>query len=282
MKKLTLLVIVTIFWSCAENEADAPAMFNVNSVSVETQDFQGSTSHNIKDLWMFLDGVDLGVFQLPANIPVIDEENVSTGILQFSPGVRNNGINKSPIIYPFYDSFILEKDITKGNVEEIDLVFNYGSAVKFALVSDFESGNDFGYDADEDGNLGIVASSTDVFEGSKSGLIALDEDNLFTEIGTSLSFENLPSNGSPVFMELDYKNDVDLNVGLIGFLGNTPIKNYNLVLNPSEEWNKVYVDFSFVIQESQLDSYKILLGAGIDAGGEPANVFIDNVKLVHF
>jgi len=268
--------------SCSENEADAPATFRVDSVSVQTEPNQGTTSHNIKDLWMFLEGEDLGVFPIPAEIPVIPPDGSTNGILQFSPGVRNNGINSAPIIYPFYESFILDKDISKGNIEDVDLVFEYGNAVKFALVADFETGNDFGYDADEDGVIEIIASSVEAFEGTKSGMISLNADTDFVEVGSTVTFDMLPSNGSPIFMEMDYKTDVDLNVGLIGFFGTTPIKNYNLVLNPTEEWNKVYVDFTFDIQDSQLDSYKILLGAAIEEGGDPANVFFDNIKLVHF
>lgn len=282
MKKLSILIWFSILVACTEDASDAPPLFKVDEVSLRTNTQEGTDDHNIRDLWMFLDGVDLGVFTLPTEIPVIPVDGQTNGVVQFSPGVRNNGINSSPIIYPFYQSVFREEALENGTCQIVDLEFQYDPTTQFAYIQDFELENGLAMDQDGDGEIGITLSTEQVFEGARSAHIALNDETPFTEVASLQTFENLPLNGSPVFMEINYKNDVELNIGLIGFFGNQPITNISHVLNPSEEWNKVYIDFTFILLDSQLDAYKLFFGAAIDQSGQNADVFIDNIKLVHF
>ena len=87
--------------------------------------------------------------------------------------------------------------------------------------------------------------------------------------------------GSRVFLELDYKNDIELQIGLITIEENLEFKNYKLVLKPQEDWNKVYVDFSNELLSSNLNKYRVVFGV-VNPTDEDKVVYLDNVKLLHF
>ena len=279
MKKLLIYGALLFLYSCSDNTSDVPAIFNINEIGFNTSTGEGSDSHKIKDVWVFQGGKDIGVFPLPAMIPILEEE---PGAVQISPGVRNNGINKTPIIYPFYDTKLLELDLTKGRVEELDLNFEYRENTQFAFIEDFESNNLFSFDQDGDEATSMTVTGDEVFEGIKSGYIKLEGEADFCEVATGLNFSNLQENGQPVFLELDYKNSVELNIGLIGFLGNAPAASYIVTLKEQEDWNKIYIDLTFAIIDSGLDSYKVLFGAALPSDQESGDVYFDNIKLVHF
>ena len=55
---------------------------------------------NITDAWVTMDGINLGVFELPAQIPILDEGEHN---FRISPGIKENGMSATRMIYPFYE-----------------------------------------------------------------------------------------------------------------------------------------------------------------------------------
>lgn len=283
MHKLLLLCFAVCgILSCEDAPDDIPFRFDIQSVDLVATSEEGTADHNIKDVWVFNEGVDVGVFELPSEVPLLPLEGEELSDIQISPGVRNNGIASAPFIYPFYTTKFFERPLTKGEVEVLDLEFAYRPDAKIVFNEGFEFGNNFGFEEDDDPNSFMDITTTEVFEGDRSGYIRLQDTVNYIEVGTSTTFTEWPQNGSPIFMELNFKTDVELVIGLAGQLGNGNVKSYFLVLNPTEEWKKVYVDLTFQVFDSQLPSYKILLSAGLPEGQSEADIFVDNVKILHF
>ena len=114
-KSIIFCLMISLFVACQDSPDDIPFRFDIQSVTLNTSSDQGTSSHNIKDVWVFNEGVDVGVFELPSEIPLIPVDERESSDIQISPGVRNNGINSATIIYPFYTSFFYDRPLTKGD-----------------------------------------------------------------------------------------------------------------------------------------------------------------------
>jgi hypothetical protein len=72
-------------------------------------------------------------------------------------------------------------------------------------------------------------------------------------------------------------------VGLIGSgPSRPPVKVYFLNLRAREVWNKIYIDLSEPIAGLAMDGYQIVLRAIHDPERPLSEIWLDNVKLMHF
>ena len=76
--------------------------FNSNNIN-ETIPFSNEyQSTNISDCWVTFNGLFLGAYEMPSNIPVQMSGDINARI---SPGIKVNGVSSNRIIYPFYKEF---------------------------------------------------------------------------------------------------------------------------------------------------------------------------------
>ena len=102
------------------------------------------------------------------------------------------------------------------------------------------------------------------------------------EQATDLIYNELPSNGSPIFLEIDYRGDIDLDVGLIGVDGNDLFKDYFVSLRSENGWKKSYVNLTELVLASGFPGYQVLIGVDNSGGQSAKSVYIDNIKFLHF
>lgn len=264
--------------SCDEPEP-TPSWVIVESPSVETFPGQGTALHQLTEVYVYTKSSFLGVFPLPARIPVLEEGSVQIDLF---PGIRANGIKAFPDIYPFLSRYRETLDLVPGSFDTIRPVFTYDPISRIRFSEDFEGGiKTFGTNVD--GNPLEVVSGSEVLEGAGSGRIRLDTIENYFEI-ESTSFTDIPANGTPVYLEIQYRNEVPFFIGLSGSSALRPTyKAFPLGLNPSNSWNKVYVNLTDILGAARLDVVRINLGAALPEGhpGGQAFIWIDNIKLVH-
>ncbi len=260
---------------------DKPAYLNVNSVALNTSELLISNSHNIKDAWVFADGVSLGINTIPFTIPVLISSSETEMILQ--AGVRNNGVLSNPIPYPFYKSIRYTETYESDVTVEKDLEFAYLDNVVFDFEESFESTNLFSKDEDNDSATSLNISNLESKDGQNSGRMNLTSDHSSMEVSTGAVFTVEGVAGSPAYLEFDYKNDINLLVGLVGVVGNQEFAEFKVLMTPRDEWTKIYIELSNELASTGLEGYRIIFGAQItDPELEEADVYIDNVRLVHF
>ncbi len=282
-------ILLTSMVSCTSKEAQIPAYVHIPKMTLQVRnDQEGSVSSKITEAWVYMDNNFLGGYPLPATFPVL-----ATGQHEFRifAGVHENGILAAPVLYPFYAPNVFSLQLSPQKIDTVSPVFSYTSTTKFAFIENFESASQLLRD-DRDLNLNtkIVASTENVFEGMKSGMIVLDTANAFVEVATIDSYSGLQTQGATqVWAELNYWSDVDVRIGLVGLDadGNT-FPYYDLNLLGKKTWGKVYVNFTRPLVASQLKSYKFALRAGlpIDTNGNftqmSGKIFIDNIKFLYF
>ena len=288
---LYLLCILCCLSACdiINPAEDIPAFIEVDSFQLTTNpDTQGSNGHQINDVWAFVGGEALGVFELPARIPVLE---MGEQTITLFAGIRENGLRSTPVIYPFYDRYETVVNLVPEQTIVLSPIITYDSQNSiFEVIEDFENGNSALRSTTPDA-LGRTTEETQTLEGA-AGQISLTT-NTSIELTSTATFTDLPTTqGLPVYLEMDYRTNVEFEVGLVGIstdpLNSFEAVSFKVILCPIAEWNKIYINFQEDLEVSQLDAYQLAFRASTEDTGcgnsNPTNpeVLLDNIKLIRF
>ena len=255
-----------------------PSYIHISTTKLETNaPVEGSSSHRIPDIWIFVNDNPRGVYELPASFPVIGEGFPKISIIG---GILENGISTTRKIYPFYASYILNNgsdqvELENAKTDTILPVFEYKESTTFAFMEDFE--NVIGI-TDLAGG-GLLTKVAEAFEGI-SGLISLDDSNTTYE-GASTQLLALPAN-SPVYVELNYKSNNEFQLGVIGNYATQDVKFYKLIITPKTDWNKIYVNLEDEVTSMQANTYQLLIKAEKQDDVTGPKIYLDNIKVLTF
>ena len=254
-------------------EEQLPAYLEINNFELTTSPTQGENSAQITDAWVFANDLSLGIFELPATVPVLDLGSQNITVF---PVVRENGLRSTPVIYPLYNRYESTLELMANQTVTIQPTTTYDANAVFELVEDFNASNHLLSGTDQS-----AVQSAD----SVGKILLADKDAV--EFTSSITFIDLPTSGGlPVFLEIDYKNNVAFEIGLVGISNNINATSYKVTLCPINRWNKVYINFQEDLQVSQLPSYRLAFRVSTDdlgcGGSEETNpeVLIDNVKFI--
>ena len=208
MKKVNIrffFLLSVVFLSCQTDNfrADIPSYIKIQNFDLVTTFDQGSNSNKITDAWVTMDGNFLGAFEIPCEIPILED-----GFHEFRvyPGIKANGISATRMIYPFYNlaQLYLEDDtnflIAEENLIKLTLDSTISLTAKtsylentdFIFIENFENlGNIFKKDLESDTGFILTNDTLFSFEGTSS-LINLD--NKKTYFNIQYNFTNNTNN----------------------------------------------------------------------------------------
>ncbi len=287
-----LLGIILASTSCdiINPEEEVPAYILVESVDLKTYPGEGSDDHNITDVWLSVDGDFFGVFPLPATIPLLKK---GEHLISLQAGIKDNGINSTPEIYPFYAPFEVTLNLQAEEVQTLSPVFEYADGVKFSFIEEFEGSGQIFQEmriGSEDDRITLSTLPEHVFEGEHSGVVKLDTATSVIEIGTLSRYSDLGDNGFQTYLEVNYKSEVPVFFGLIGYenigsFGGAPL--FDAGFLESSNWKKIYFNLAKAVLTPGFDEYQVGFQAYIPQQDgiltlDSARVFLDNIKLVHF
>lgn len=281
------IIFLSVFWQCANDpfnlKADIPSYIKIDSVNFTTDyGLQGTNSHAITDVWLYVDDELIGCFELPATIPVINTGNRN---IKIKAGIKMNGINSTRIRYSFYTTYETTLELIENQSHTIYPSFTYKDNVTFAWLEDFE---DIGITLDTLPNTELHIQRIDgdslILTGNKSGYVQFNDSVTLFECVSAQEYE-LPKAGADVFVEINYKNSIEMVVGLISHEYNVAgIKHSILALNKRDDWNKIYINLTQeILRNPNAETFSIFFGAiKNDDDTDDAEIFIDNIKLIHF
>ncbi len=282
MKRATLRIVLlmfisaALFFSCKKNPETEPTFFlRAEPVKVNPTALQGSSSHNITDIWLYVDGQFQGAYPVGNLMPVVTK-NKSVTIDAFA-GIENNGIGDTRIPWLLYQKLQYDTLIASGQHITRQFTFNYNPAVTFDWVEDFEGSAGVTLVKSPISEVGYVLSpASDSFEG-KSIEMVLNSTQLIGQLESTKSF-TLPPANSNVYLELNYKCNTKFEVGLFG-TGTS--EKPALIVNPKDTWNKIYIQLAAVVNsEPKAPSYKVYFRMINGEAAEP-KVQLDNIKLLY-
>jgi hypothetical protein len=113
-------------------------------------------------------------------------------------------------------------------------------------------------------------------------MITLDEDHALYEGASYEAFE-LPTDGTPVIIEMNYKTNTMFTVGVFAQSATQIIQDPIIYINPKEAWNKIYINLTNKLWQASDDiiDFKIFFGAVLQSDVTESVILIDNIKLIY-
>ncbi len=293
------LVSALLLWTTACELSDSPepvpAYLHIPGFELEpTPGLQhGSLTQKITHAKVFVrtpgsteKSLALGMLNLPITVPVLKTGPVE---VQLIPAIKANGSSLSVREYPFYEQALLQTTLEAAEVDTIRPKTRYKSDSVFEFIEDFDDPDNthqFSDDLDGDPTHTLTVTTQDALEGRGSGLFLLDGDHPLAIVATERIFELDRSTQLATYVELDYRNDVHLEVGFFDIINGVEIPDFAFVIRPREEWNKIYLDLTdFILQQpNNPRTFRLALRAiqPLEDSTQTSRVLIDNVKLLHF
>ena len=277
-QSVSLLLIVLLLSSCdfINPEETIPSYIKIDTFLLQAgSSSQGPYNHSITDAWINVDGDFIGVFELPALAPVLHS---GFSELIIKPGIKNNGIAASRISYPFYTNYSIDTVLDEKGIVLINPVVAYKEETVFDWIENFE---DVGISIDTSitSNVGIGDS---IVNGSHvAKVVLLDSSDVFR--AQTVNYYNFPAAGSPLYLEMDYKTNNSLVVGLYINNSNQYLEQPVISINPSEQWKKIYIDFTyFSSMNNSATLYYLFFKANKTDSIDRSVILFDNLKLLHF
>lgn len=263
-------------FSCKKDNLKSPtaSFLVVDQVSLKTTSSQGANSHKITDIWYYVDGQFKGTFPVGSVMPIVAENNAAITLFA---GIKNNGITATRLPYEFYKQISYNQTLEAGKTYTISPEFEYSSNSIFYYAQDFSStGSQFSSTGDS--AVAIVTSPSETFGGTGGSLfMGMSDSKPVSKIVQSSPYF-LPTGGEPIYLEIDYKCNQPFVVGVIG--GGSDEREA-LTINPSDNWNKIYVQLTSVVSRQPTytsQGYQVFIKATKQVNSP--KIYLDNIKLI--
>ncbi len=257
---------------------DIPSYLHIDSISLSALGNQGSSSSNISDAWVYMDGALVGAFQLPCNIPILAE---GTHKFIISGGVKMNGLSSTRAIYPSWKPWQGELSLIRGQKIYINPTLTYYPTVDFVnnWMENFETA---GISLiPESSSSGIIVKDSIPFtaEGNHSGYVHLNGTDTTIFIGASSQGYSMPPSVD-TWIEFDYWSDAPFTVGIEKETDAT-VKIAWLEVEPGYAWKKIYVRLTDALAAApQGVNYKIYFAMNNTNLTSELHLYLDNIKLL--
>lgn len=291
--KLTpTLILGFLFFlaSCevVDKEEQVPVYMQLDRIDFDAGYKHGTDSAEISDAWVYVDNELIGAFELPAEFPVLTEGRHTLSIF---PGVIINGISATRVVNPFMEKLEFDINPVAGdtiNIRDLGSVEStYQESVTFAWnesigQEDFEDAG-ISFDTLEWSNVAMEKTKLEVYEGTYSGWIHMDEGH---KNFLAVSTQDFPivTGSRPVFLELHIKNpDHIMEIGFYeSYGGGTVLKSSYILINPGEEWKKLYINLTpHMPVMTGAEDYKIYFQSALRSDKTEGDIYVDNIKLIY-
>lgn len=278
---ILLLLFAAVFFhsSCKKYKAAPDAFFLIaDPVTVKTKPEQGSGSHKITDLYLYVNGKFQGAYPVGNTMPIVNR-NAAAKVEIFA-GIKNSGIKDKSATWLLYDKIQIDTLVESGKTVRRPLTFTYNPNVIFLWKEDFDSQIGFSIVKHPASDTTYkVITGGNAFEGKSAELGLTGSENKIAMLQSSVSY-TLPVGNPNVYIELNYKADSEFTVGLTDGVN----EKYALGINPQSNWNKIYIQLAETIGSSPQapnNSYKIFFKLVKPASSAEARIWLDNIKLVY-
>ncbi len=246
---LALLVSVS---SCEiiNPSEEIPAYISVKNPVVVLDEGTGfSTNVGLRNIWLYHGGELQGTYQFDPAVDTVGRVfpilNLDKYEFFIDPGIYETGQSAFQIPYPFWDRLTFRWEANPLDTLELTPEFHYIDPALYETPVDehFEGGN-IGMDPFATGlnsteACSFVIDNNDVFQETGSGKVVFDATHRWFEVISSVPF--ITTAADNIFAEVTYKSNIPFTIGLIYQTSTTVNGVIVLSVNPSGNWNTVYV-----------------------------------------
>ncbi len=274
---------------------DIPFYLRIDSISfIDSTKIPPSAAkegvQKIVDAWVYVDNIYVGTFEIPSTIAVYAP--AGNRKITVSPGILVSAQNGDRRVYPFFTSYNAIVNVELGKTDTVipkvsydPIAVKYPSEAVGQFPEEFEGvGSIFKTTVNSDVDTIIRTDDPSlVFDGNFSMLLELNETKDFVEIETEKAY-SLPNNSRPVYLEVNYRTDVNLNIGLyvINNLGSDVTEASVITMLPTNsEWKKLYLNITRTVSGFSNSKYKVYFKAAHDSGNATSKVLLDNFRVMY-
>lgn len=276
---------VHIEYNDVNNCIDITNFNAVHETNLDVEELNSLTQQNFTHVNVYVNGNNLGCWELPCNVPVLDITEGDSVSLVVLPCFRKTGMSNTIQGYPFLNALKQTVLLTRGktyNVSEKPMQYIYSSYAHIPFMETFANSSDFTPSDSVNNNLNFTPT---VIEERQVGAITLNSQNGLSFDVTS-SYITVPIYNYYVYLELTYKIESSMEIGLKLSTATYPNTVHQLGgIYATDEWKTIYFDLSSVIQSynatsSTLTAIKLIL-TGMGDAGKDTHFYIDNMKVIY-
>lgn len=287
---LPLLVFSLLLSACDKEQEQKPSYLHITKFTLSSNSVtQGLPTQDIIGAKVFVNGAELGNFELPVTIPVLKSGKC---VVEVFPNVKENGLSSNQKYYKPYTSSLDTLELEVGAVDTVRPESKYRSNSNFIWLEDFEdqaiSLIESGMDNTNDSILVIPTNTAGVdqpFSGSDyCGLVTIKSDSLVIFERSTLSTFTVPNLGTSVYVEMDIKTNIPVQVGIYSDDNIEVVQSPVMVVNNTEgAWKKIYVNLVSETGDLKTNTkIRLFLGTFTEEGDtEDKFIYLDNLKLVY-
>lgn len=277
-----ILTLLLLSMACAKGDK-IPAYLTINSIALDAGPAQGGNTIRATDAWVFADEELIGVWELPARVPVLRDGNTTIAVIA---GVKNNGMYDDRLRYPFFTRWTEEVSVVPAAATALQPVVRYVPQAQFWIEDFGDAGTQLIRMPNSDTTLLLFnpdSHPNDVLNGTTCGGFVLDATKRRVRLRTDQAFA---ATGGPLYFEMDYRNDVQLTLGLRYLAGGVITEEPYVYIAPtlrpdgSMPWNKIYIDLAPRFNLAGISQRDIYLEATLPSGSTSGRAFFDNLKVV--
>lgn len=270
-----LAAALSFLVSCKKEKlkSNAASFIVVNEAIVASALPNMADSHKITDIWLYVDDKFQGIYPIGSVMPVMNSGSAS---IRLYGGIVNNGIAGTRLPYTFYNPYLYSGTFEAGKTYTIVPTFEYRSGIQIQDDPFLPSGSY--YQASGDIIPVMISDPAKVWGGTGNSIFMTVTDAKPQAMLKTSTAVALPLGGSDVYLEMDYKCNHEITVGVIG--GGIE-QRASLTLRPTSNWNKVYISLTSVVSaQPAYTSYQVFVQALKQPGMPDAEIYLDNLRLV--
>ncbi len=283
------VLLILVYSSCTlfDQEEKIPGILIISSIEVNevNPNFETCFGHKIRNIEVYANGVTQGIYPINSPIPIFEEGLID---IEIFPLVYASGSSQNIEPHLFLQKESFSVDINFGEVVERDIVFEYQPNTVFRLTEFFGLGNQFNIDIDDDEDNTLTVVTDDYCQDNQVGQFALDTASRLAIVTTPSLLENLTSDQA--YLELDYYSELDMTISFAMLQQNsTNLEIQDLYyIKPKLEWNKLYINMTDFIRQSNGIKFQIYLSASLPLADEDGNTiysgkaYLDNIRILTY
>ncbi len=255
-----------------------------HNTAYDAYELESMGSQKFHNAWIYVDGQDLGTWELPCKIPILAKDSSE---IMIYPSIKMNGQSVSRPRYPFVDPYKTRLERRPGQITQLsDLQVKYTSTASFEFIENFNTDyNGVFHPIDTSIAINFEHIADPDNPANRIGEIVLDgTDSSFELVSNDMDFNRVLPNY--VFLEMDYRSDSDNGEVCIGMLidkSTTSIAAYEplVIANATKTWKKIYVNLTQSVARNQINAtnYRVRLSGGRD--DSPIHFYFDNIKVIY-
>ncbi len=286
---IILAVLAMMFHSCGMVGEDAvmvPSYVCVPSYTYVTDsNTQGAASQAFNDMWISNSGALLGGIGLPSLIPV---QSVGLTEIRVDAGIAVTGQNDKRRAYPLMATHTEIRDLRAGKIDTIYPEFRYLPNVDFKFIEDFDRiSRTFTVNSSYylPGDTILPVNDARAWRtGNYCGKIEIAPAHQLLQLITPIASPySLVGQGTPAYIEIDFKSNINMDIGyyyIDPVTGNASSANSVIQLYPTSTWKKVYIELTDEVSSRRAGTTYIIYIGLYNIDNVVPDVYIDNIKLI--